>query len=410
MGRRASVRYWPSRSAYCCEYKGKLVVLAKGPDDQLHGTTYQAALKAFGRLIDGHAVPVGKTYSAIWDAYIKHKATRLEPKTITLRKVVLLPFLEVFGDKLPEQVPLYKIEEWVHSKRQPRMIGRRKTPVSWGDGTVRTFWVGLRTMIRWAIRNKMVAEDPTIGVEIPAEDTRADCVIEPDEHRRILASEKSEAWRDFWTVLEATGARPGEIAAITAADFDPKYSAIVYKAKPRTGYKHKNARHGKTRIIYLTGEALEVVKRRMVNHPVGPIFGASPLHRNIPRPGEKLKPWNAQRVTDHASKVRQRTGIKFMAYAYRHTFATRWLLANRSVEKLAVLIGSSPKVIHQHYSHLLGRQKELREELEAFQAERTPDIRHKLEEAKRTILIDEYQARRGSAEEILGYFQKGESI
>jgi integrase len=41
-----------------------------------------------------------------------------------------------------------------------------------------------------------------------------------------------------------------------------------------------------------------------------------------------------------------------VAYSYRHTFATRWLLAGGSVKILADLLGTSLKMIERHYGHL----------------------------------------------------------
>lgn len=54
------------------------------------------------------------------------------------------------------------------------------------------------------------------------------------------------------------------------------------------------------------------------------------------------------------------------AYSYRHTFATEMLKAGMDVDTLAELMGSSPVVIRQHYSHLLGDARGPREKLEHF--------------------------------------------
>jgi site-specific recombinase XerD len=41
------------------------------------------------------------------------------------------------------------------------------------------------------------------------------------------------------------------------------------------------------------------------------------------------------------------------AYSYWHTWATEMLKAGVDVGRLALLMGNSPTVIRQHYSHLL---------------------------------------------------------
>ena len=50
MARRASVRYWSSRQAYCCWFAGKQHILAEGPDDYPSGPTFQTAAQKFAEL------------------------------------------------------------------------------------------------------------------------------------------------------------------------------------------------------------------------------------------------------------------------------------------------------------------------------------------------------------------------
>ncbi|MFY7954236.1 MAG: hypothetical protein ACOVT5_17160 [Armatimonadaceae bacterium] len=49
-GPKPSVRYWPTRGAYCCKFNHQRVVLAKGPDDAPSGPTYLEALSQFSKL------------------------------------------------------------------------------------------------------------------------------------------------------------------------------------------------------------------------------------------------------------------------------------------------------------------------------------------------------------------------
>jgi hypothetical protein len=69
-------------------------------------------------------------------------------------------------------------------------------------------------------------------------------IVTPADHRIVLANTKG-AFRESIIVLEATRARPGEIAAATAEDYDDDREAIVYKANPEPGKKqHKTHRTG----------------------------------------------------------------------------------------------------------------------------------------------------------------------
>jgi integrase len=111
-------------------------------------------------------------------------------------------------------------------------------------------------------------------------------------------------------------------------------------------------------VIFLTGEALEIVKRLAEKHPTGPLF-----RTNIG------STWNRQRIVEAFRVIRLKLGMKhdgLTAYTYRHTFATNWLASGRSIEILAELLGNSPAVLRKHYSHLLSDPAKLRGHLEGF--------------------------------------------
>jgi hypothetical protein len=53
MPQQSQVCYYESRAAFYTQFQGKRRLLAKGPNDYPDGPTYQAALKAFNRLMAG---------------------------------------------------------------------------------------------------------------------------------------------------------------------------------------------------------------------------------------------------------------------------------------------------------------------------------------------------------------------
>ena len=89
-------------------------------------------------------------------------------------------------------------------------------------------------------------------------------------------------------------------------------------------------------------------------------------------------PWPAERPSvtgqDRFIKLRKRPQPpNLTAYSYRHQFATDILKAGRDIDTLAELMGNSPAVIRQHYSHLLADKQALREKLERFRARSDSD-------------------------------------
>ena len=75
MARQASVRYWESRRAYACWFKGKQVILAEGPQDYPDGPTYNAAVKKFGQLVTMGNADLAKDNNdvqTVCDLYLRH--------------------------------------------------------------------------------------------------------------------------------------------------------------------------------------------------------------------------------------------------------------------------------------------------------------------------------------------------
>src|SRR5262249_10831650 len=132
----------------------------------------------------------------------------------------------------------------------------------------------------WAAKNGLIAANPASGIERPAARRKAaDVVLSDDQKARILAAVRPAAARDFVIVLEATGARPGELRHAEARDYDRRLGAIVYKAADRRRedeFCHKTAYTGRDRVIYLDGAAKEIIERLVMLRPTGTLFRMSP--------------------------------------------------------------------------------------------------------------------------------------
>lgn len=372
MPRRPSVRYWKSRNAYCCWHNGVQHKLADGPDDFPNGPNYTAALKKFGEIValDSVAsVADRNTCRAVCEAYFAHVQGRRKERTLEIRHRFLDSFLNftpptggpAFGEKAVGLLKPYHVEQWLAEKRKPRRIERAYRECGWKAGSLKMAIVSLCAVFNWGVRNGIITKNPIKGIERPKSRSRSrDFIVSADDHARILAA-ASPAVRDFIVCLEATGCRPGELAGATAADFDPAQGALIYHAERRRKegeFSHKAAGREKDRIIFFTGEALDVVRRLVAQHPTGRLF-RTPRGRH----------WTPENVEDHFQRLRNNLGLpKLNAYSYRHTFATRWLMEGGSIETLAEVMGNTPEVIRQHYAHLCGDRPALRQKVEAFRA------------------------------------------
>src|SRR4051812_11805190 len=103
MPRRSSVRYWPSRKAYCCWFNKQQQVLAEGPDDFPNGPTYQEALGKFGQLTSRAGAPPAKDRNparVVCESSPQWTPPRRNPRTLKLRKRIYVPFTDALGETM----------------------------------------------------------------------------------------------------------------------------------------------------------------------------------------------------------------------------------------------------------------------------------------------------------------------
>jgi integrase len=382
MPRRTQVNYYKSRGGYMCQINRKQYMLAKGPDDAPRGPTYLAALDAYRDLVDGLNVEKAgddNTVRTVLETYLQSTGGEVEDSTQDRRVVLLKPFVTALGNVRVSALTPLQLEGFIADMRRPRKVQvvtkgvPKQRTVFWGDSTVSSFLRTASAAFAWAIERRLITTNPCKGIRKPGIRSRgADCVISPEQHQTFLRLCRSAGMRQIMIALENTGARPGEIVAAEARYWDAGKQALVYLADARRkkgAFRSKAAKH-KDRIIYFSGDALTLIQELMRKYPTGPLF----RKRNG-------KPYSEGAIQFFFSYFRERKAVQMpelTAYSYRHTFATRWLLAGRSIEILAELLGNTPEVIRKHYAHLCGDWQAIRQQLEAFeqqQAEDNPPLR-----------------------------------
>lgn len=79
------------------------------------------------------------------------------------------------------------------------------------------------------------------------------------------------------------------------------------------------------------------------------------------------KAWTTTAAHHNFKRLRRVAGgVKVIPYSYRHTFATRWLLAGGSIKVLADLLGTSVLMLERHYGHLDADPEAMRRLLGTF--------------------------------------------
>ncbi len=366
-GCKSSIRYYESKGGYFTEYRGKKHRLATGPDDGPAGPTFLEALGAFRRLMElAHAPAAGdqNTARVVFELYLRHVAETKKPKTLKSRQDFLLPFLahgKTAGMRVGDLKKPY-VEAYIAHMKEPRPHKHCPTrSVRWRSGGVRNFISCQHACLNWAVKRELIPANPVKGLESPAGRSRGgECRVTAEMHRRALGGSKSD-FRQLLVVLEATGCRPSELFNAEARHFDASLGAVVYRGRAHLEegeVSHKTSNKDKDRIIFLSGEALGVVKGLVAKYPEGPLF------RTNARKGHPAGRWTDDTVHKRVRRLRKKTGLPaaFSPYSYRHEAHTAYLEAGGGIEDLAAIMGNTPEVIRRHYSHLCDNPQRLKKQ------------------------------------------------
>jgi integrase len=343
MARPSKPWFRASKNAWYVKVNGKMTPLGvKGEENEADAVT------AWHRLMGGveptpqpraiapaqPAVKAEPTVAEIIGLFLADAESRVKAKTLAWYRDFLGPFAEQHGTLAA-------------SALAPTTAEAYSRKAEWSPSTRHDFLGTLASAFKWAERARLIDRTPLLGLRRPVKASRgAEALVTPEEHARLC--EAATPWfRLFLIVAYSTGARPGEVAAITAANFDAEAGLVRLK-------DHKTAHKGKARVLYLTPEIVALLMRQRDRYPTGPLL------RN--RNG---KPWNCWAIVKAMEVTRERAGIPHaVTYGLRHSFATDALANGVPDAQVAELLGhSGTAMLHKHYSHLGARSQVLREAL-----------------------------------------------
>ena len=313
------------------------------------GKDKQEAFRLFHLLMAGEAPtpkampapnakpPAALTVQALAQAYLAEAARRLSATARRVAEWMVRSFASMYANLPAEAVRKHHVESWVGT--HPR----------WGDSTENLAKTRIGAMYRWGVEQGLLAGNPIQGIRKPPIKSRGcEAVISHADHSRLMEA-AFPALRSVLYALRESGARPGEVTSVTAADFLPEQGVWILT-------KHKTAhKTGKPRIVYLTAGLVALCRELAERHPEGPLF----------RNAHGL-PWHKIGLAKRVRELRVRLGIggRVFPYCYRHTFATDALAHGVPDAYVAELLGhSGTAMLHRHYAHLTARSQALREAL-----------------------------------------------
>jgi integrase len=269
------------------------------------------------------------TIASIATAFLDDARSRLKPNTLIWYERSVEGLAKTFGTTTVDSLSVEAVERWLRTS-------------GWGDTTQNHVIGVLNVFFAWCVRRRLIPANPLSGIAKPPRRSRGDEAIITREDHVLLLEAATPPFHNVLVILHATGARPSEVLAITAENFDPTGGLVRLK-------EHKTAHHGKRRIIYLSPDANNLLTSLREKYPSGPLL------RN-----RRGQPWVKDSIVLAMRRLRKKTGIRATAYYYRHTFATDALAAGVPDAQVAELLGhASTTMLHRHYSHLATKSKVL---------------------------------------------------
>jgi len=299
------------------------------------GATKTQAWAAYREILSGRKdARDGLTWRHLAEAYLKRQKARVARGDLTEKRFHLELFFltraaKAFGSVAVGDLKPRHVSEWLDGH------------ATWGQTTRSDAGAVCRAVVRWAIAEGHIeGPSPFRGLRLPAYKKRSrDRIPRLEELGDILNCRPDIEWRDLIGVLILTGCRPGEVYHLTAADID--FSKGVMYVRNKTA----KATGIKKRPVYLTDEALEILRRNAERHP----------------DGEVLRNTKGTRWRDHA--VRQaivKAGFQTFPYAIRHSYGSRGA-KTIDIVTLAKLMGHTrPKTTLENYVHNLDTDEEMR--------------------------------------------------
>ena len=285
------------------------------------------AQKAFHTLMSVEPEPEEQggfrpNFRKLADLFLEEAKRTKGDMTYTVQKHYLQSFCNHIGKRKAAEIKVHHASEWIHSHD------------NWSESTRTTARGIVLACLNWSVQQDYLTANPLAKFK-RGEYTRRERFLTPEERTKVLGWLQGNI-RDFMYVVDQTGARPySEIGRITAEMIDFETGTILFK-------KHKNAKKGKKRVIYLTEGLRELFKRMCEEKPTGLLFHT--------RNGIA---WNQGTAMKWIRKAETVLAIpRFTVYSFRHAYISECLAKGMSAEIVAELVGNSPATIHKYYSHI----------------------------------------------------------
>lgn len=242
------------------------------------------------------------------------------------------------------------VERWV-KELQTADRGEGK-PRGLAPGTIRTRFNNVHAVLRAAVRDRIIASDPSDGVKLPRV-RRAELAMELPSAGQVSKLLKSAGggFRAFIALCAFAGLRLGEAAAVQVGDFDLAERQLFVRRQVQRANGHqievRAPKYGSERVVYLAEGLVTIVRAHISRLPEGGpdrwLFrgeGTNPPHQNT--------------VGYWWRKTRTKAGCpQIKLHDLRHFYASGLIAAGCDVVTVQRALGhSSATITLNTYAHL----------------------------------------------------------
>ncbi|MEX2172702.1 MAG: tyrosine-type recombinase/integrase [Pirellulales bacterium] len=303
------------------------------------GRDEAAAFEKFRRMAQS-GVTGEYTVRQVVQAYWKWAKRNLAESTCTRRKPILESFSRAMRPSLKaDALRAMHVQDWLDERRKITSVPKGKrgekqaTAKPLSPTTIGDYITLIKGVMNWAKGMGYIDRNPIDGMPKPSANVRQD-FLPVDTWQRVLELATDEAFRDYLTVMLASGARPVEMGRFEAKHLTG--NRLILPIRQSKGRR-------RSRVVYLPDEALAIVNRLVAQYPTGRLFRNSDGN-----------PWNKDSIRCRFRRLKRELKMPTLtATTLRHSYAHHRLSSGQDSLTVSKLMGHvDTRMLATRYGHL----------------------------------------------------------
>jgi integrase len=210
--------------------------------------------------------------------------------------------------------------------------------------TIRNDTVVIRQLVNFAIRRRMIQDDPLAGLKFSQISRTPQPFWTRDQVEKILQA-ASAHYRPLFQFLADTGTRVGEGRWLVWCDVE--FGNNVVHIRPKDGWRPKS---GDQRVIPLSKKLYQVLAELPRSDKW--VFTA-PRTKRFPDAGRQI---SERRALAHLKTVLKKLGLTGHLHTFRHSFISHALISGAREAMVRGWAGHVDSEILKVYTHIADRQ------------------------------------------------------